>query len=106
MRPTFLLLALLFTGCQTKVYDQGKPAVAIGSNFKGTMSYESKTLKWAMNGTLNNSTPTRAVGSIVATVGSDVVAGLVPGSGIVPIVGRAATATIPHIGTTTTNTAP
>lgn len=99
----FFLLCLL-SGCANYVYDNGKSAITTYSNIKGSMTYKSKTLDFAFNGTMNNSTPTRAGGGIVATVGSDIVAGLVPGSGVVPIIGRAATATAPHLKSTTEST--
>lgn len=94
----FLLLALLLTGCANYVYDNGKPAITTYSDVKGKMTYTSKTLAYTFDGTMNNSAPTRAAGKIVGTVGSDVVAGLVPGVGVVPTIGRAATATLPHVG--------
>jgi hypothetical protein len=100
MKLLLCLLLPMFSGCQTRIFDNGKPAVMIGSNLDGEMSYQTPTCHFTYKGKMNNSTPTRAVGSIVATVGSDVVASLVPGSGVVPVVGRAAVSGIPHVRTT------
>lgn len=96
-----LALFILMCGCANHVYDNGKPAITTYSNIKGKMTYKSKTLEYTFEGTQNNSGPTRAANGIIATVGSDAVAALVPGSGVVPIIGRAATATAPHLKSTT-----
>lgn len=100
IRSLSIFVCLAFAACQTRVFDNGKPALLIGSNLQGTMTYKTATCKFTFNGTMNNSTPTHAVGKIIATIGSDVVAALVPGTGVVPTVGRAATVVVPHLSPT------
>lgn len=59
---SFAIIAnLLLAGCAgTRVYDQGKPAVATYGDSQGKWYYKSKTAEFSFDGTLNHSSNTAA----------------------------------------------
>lgn len=55
-----LSLALLGTGCATRVYSpNGLPALNIYSDFKGRMHYHTAALDFDLDGAVDNSRPSR-----------------------------------------------
>lgn len=93
---SLLLCGLALTSCSTTVFGpDGKPQFRTYANARNLTFTGPGTSLHA--DTLNHSTPTRAAGSVLGIVGSDVVAALVPGSGVAPIIGKAATVTSPHL---------
>lgn len=102
------VLALLFTGCATRAYhSNGQPWFTTYSN-AAQLSATSGGETFSIIG-LDNSGPTRAAmlgtNRILATVGGAAVAIAIPGSGAVPLVGRAAIATVPSFTTPATPSA-
>lgn len=97
MKTLALILALCAApGCSTVVYGpDDKPQMRTYANARNLTFTGPGTSLHA--DTLNHSTPTRAAGSIVSTLGADAVAAIVPGSGVVPVIGRAATVTSPRV---------
>jgi len=59
------LLALLCVGCSTTVYHNGRPGLRMYSNAVNVTYYDGSTYFHADS--INNSTPTRAAGSVIGT---------------------------------------
>lgn len=67
---SFAIIAnLFFTGCLgTRVYDNGKPAIATYGDSNGEWHYKSKTAEFSFKGTLDHSTPTASMYNGVSKV--------------------------------------
>lgn len=101
MKALLLLICAFLAACSTTVYGpNGKPQFRTYGDLGDTTFTGPGTALHSAK--MNHSVPTRAGGGIVANVGSDIVAAVVPGSGVVPTVGRAAVATLPHFKPTPT----
>lgn len=106
MKTLSTALALLLCGCATRLYSPttGKHLAIIESNATN-LSYSSGGVTFHAD-TLDNATPTRTamhgINRITATVAGAAVAIAIPGSGAVPLVSKAAIATVPSFTTPVT----
>lgn len=96
-----ILGAVLFTGCETALYDPGsgrKVASFRSDIVQGDYSAGATRFTFAK---MSNSVPTRAAllgaNKIVGTVASAAVAAMVPGSGVTAVVSKTAISAVPHI---------
>jgi hypothetical protein len=103
MNRLALVCLLVLTGCATRLYSPttGKHLAIIESNATN-VSYSGGGMKFHAD-TLDNATPTRTamhgINRITATVAGAAVAVAIPGSGAVPLVSKAAIATVPSFTT-------